>query len=377
MSQTISRQFNSGDSCTISATPVSHYHFVAWYENNVEISKHNPYTFSVSGNRTIEGRFAIDTHYVSASVSPSGSGTISGGGSYNYGASCSLTFTPDSGYTFDHWENGSGTTLSSANPYTFTVERDTEIVAVSTINSYTVSTSVDPVSSGTVSGGGSYNYGSSCTLTATAATGYNFSSWSVGGAEVSTRNPYTFTVNSNVSVVANFALGSHTITATNSPSNAGVITGAGSYNYGQTCTLVATPNAGYHFVRWTNSGGTQVSTNATYSFTVSGDASYIAVYELNSYTITVNRSPDIGGSVSGAGTYSHGDTVSLTASPASGYAFLGWFDSTGTSRVSSANPLTFTATQNITYVAVFIPVYTVEVEYDNTQGTCSFVESAE
>lgn len=371
---TISRTFNGGDSCTISATPSEHYHFVAWFENNVELTKTNPYTFTVNANRTIEGRFAIDTHLISTSVSPAAGGTVSGGGSYNYGTTQTLTFTPATGYTFDHWEDSLGQTLSTSNPYSFTLERDITVIAICTANNYTVSTSVDPVSSGTVSGGGSYAYGSSCTLTATPAAGYNFSSWSVSGAEVSTSNPYTFTVNSNVSVVANFALGSHTISATSNPVGGGTITGAGSYNYGATCTLVATPNTGYHFVRWTNSGGTQVSTNATYSFTVSGDASYIAVYELNEYTITVNRSPDIGGSVSGAGTYSHGSSVSLTASAASGYAFVGWFDSTGSSRVSTANPLTFTATQDITYTAVFAPVYTVEVSYESSQGSVSFVE---
>lgn len=374
MSQTISRQFNSGDSCTISATPVEHYHFVAWFENNVEITKSNPYTFSVAGNRTIEGRFAIDTHLVSASVSPSGSGTISGAGSYNYGASCSLTFTPSAGYTFSEWQDGNGNRLSTSNPYTFTLERDMTVVAVSTLNSHTVSTSVNPLGGGTVSGGGSYSYGQTCTLTATPAAGYNFTSWSVGGAEVSSQNPYSFTVSGNVSVVANFALGSHTITATNSPSNGGIITGTGSYNYGASCTLTATPNTGYHFVNWDTAGGDFVSNDNPYTFTVKGDASFQALYAINSYTISASVDPAGGGTVSGAGNYNHGASVSLTATPNSGYAFVGWYDSGGSSKISNDNPLTFTATQNRTLVAKFTPVYTVEVEYDNTQGSCSFVE---
>lgn len=369
---TISRNFNGGDSCTISATPSAHYHFVAWFENNTEITKLNPYTFTVNANRTIEGRFAIDSHYVSASVSPNAGGTINGGGSYDYGDSCTLTYTPATGYTFDHWEDGIGQTLSSSNPYTFTVERDITVVAICTANNYTVSTSVNPVSSGTVSGGGSYSYGSSCTLTATPAAGYNFSSWSVGGAEVSSQNPYTFTVNGNVSVVANFSLGSHTITATNSPSNAGTITGTGSYNYGASCTLTAIPNTGYHFVNWDTAGGDFVSNDNPYTFTVSGDAGFQALYAINSYTISASADPALGGSVSGTGSYNHGATVSLTATPNTGYAFIGWFN--GQSRVDNSNPLTFTATQDVSLIAKFAPTYTVEVNYNNTQGTVSFVE---
>lgn len=369
---TISRTFNGGDSCTISATPSAHYHFVNWTENGSEITKLNPYTFTVNSNRTITGNFAIDTHLISASVSPSGSGTITGAGSYNYGTQQTLTFTPATGYTFSEWQDGNGNRLSTSNPYTFTLERDMTVVAVCTTNSYTVSTSVDPSASGTVSGGGSYSYGASCTLTATPAAGYNFTSWTVGGAEVSSTNPYSFTVNGNVSVVANFSLGSHTISATNSPSNAGTITGTGSYNYGASCTLTAIPNTGYHFVNWDTAGGDFVSNDNPYTFTVEGNAEFQALYAINSYTINASVDPANSGTVSGTGSYNHGATVSLTATPNTGFAFIGWYD--GSSRVDSSNPLTFTATENRTLVAKFAPTYTVEVNYNNTQGTVSFIE---
>lgn len=56
------------------------------------------------------------TYTISTSVSPSGSGTVSGGGSYNSGASCTLTANPSSGYTFQQWQDG-----NQANPRSFTV----------------------------------------------------------------------------------------------------------------------------------------------------------------------------------------------------------------------------------------------------------------
>ena len=50
---------------------------------------------------------------------------------------------------------------------------------------------------------------------------------------------------------------------------------SGTFNHGETCTLVATPNADYHFVNWTENG-TVVSSNANYTFTVTGARDLVA-----------------------------------------------------------------------------------------------------
>ena len=57
---------------------------------------------------------------------------------------------------------------------------------------------------GTVEGAGEYEEGATATLTATAAEGYEFVNWTKGEEVVSTENPYTFTVNADVALVANF-----------------------------------------------------------------------------------------------------------------------------------------------------------------------------
>ena len=57
---------------------------------------------------------------------------------------------------------------------------------------------------GTVEGAGIYEQGAEATLTATPAEGYEFVNWTVDGAEVSTENPYKFTVTADVALVANF-----------------------------------------------------------------------------------------------------------------------------------------------------------------------------
>ena len=70
---------------------------------------------------------------------------------------------------------------------------------------YSVSVETNPVAGGTVTGAGDYHNGTTCTLTATPATGYVFVNWTVGNTVVSSNANYSFIVNSNRSLVANFA----------------------------------------------------------------------------------------------------------------------------------------------------------------------------
>lgn len=69
---------------------------------------------------------------------------------------------------------------------------------------YSVSVSANPSAGGSVSGGGAYNSGASVTVSATANTGYAFINWTEGGIEVSTSSSYTFIINKNRTLVANF-----------------------------------------------------------------------------------------------------------------------------------------------------------------------------
>ena len=57
---------------------------------------------------------------------------------------------------------------------------------------------------GTVTGAGEYEEGKEATLTATAAEGYEFVNWTVADSVVSTEATYTFVVEANVELVANF-----------------------------------------------------------------------------------------------------------------------------------------------------------------------------
>ena len=82
-----------------------------------------------------------------------------------------------------------------------------------------------------------------------------------------------------------------TILASATPSVGGTVTGMGSYYSGQTCTLRATASEGFYFVNWTKDGVT-VSTNATYSFTVTGNATYVANFNSPDLHVFADYYPD-------------------------------------------------------------------------------------
>ncbi|MBX3006801.1 MAG: T9SS type A sorting domain-containing protein [Melioribacteraceae bacterium] len=73
-----------------------------------------------------------------------------------------------------------------------------------TTTQYTVVTSSNPSTGGITTGHGNYNSGSTVTVTATANSGYTFTNWTENGTTVSSNISYSFTINSNRTLVANF-----------------------------------------------------------------------------------------------------------------------------------------------------------------------------
>ena len=116
--------------------------------------------------------------------------------------------TPASGYVLDAVEinDGTNTTTIAAADLASKTHTLTSAVTINPVWRATTSTVTvtATATNGTVTGGGVVEKGTSVTLTATPDAGYKFANWTVGGAEVSTANPYTFTADADVEVVANF-----------------------------------------------------------------------------------------------------------------------------------------------------------------------------
>ena len=311
---------------TLIATPNVGFHFVNWTKNGQVVSTEASYTFTVTQDEEYVANFASNIYQVTAFVNPAEGGSVSGAGTYSYGQTCVLEAIPNEGYHFVNWTDTDNQVVSTNIAYLFNVYENVAYVANFELNSYTITAAANPVEGGTVEGAGTYNYGESCTLTATANTGYSFVNWTIGNEVVSTNASYTFTVEGDASYVANFELNSYEITAIANPAEGGTVTGDGTYNYGASCTLTATVANGYNFINWTK-GNEVVSTETSFSFTVTEDATYVANFEeivIPTYEITVTANPDDYGTVTGGGTYEEGSTCTVTATATSGHMFVNW-----------------------------------------------------
>lgn len=107
------------------------------------------------------------------------------------------------------------------------------------------------------------------------------------------------------------------------PESGGIIEGGGTYQRGENITLIAKPEEGYEFIKWTLNGK-KVATGNQYNFIVEEQINPVAVFALQEYKVKINLNPEAGGTVTGEGTYEHGETARLKAKPAEGYQFKQW-----------------------------------------------------
>lgn len=174
------------------------------------VSTDSTYTFTVTSNRSLTAVFeAIAPSYtITILIDPAAAGTVTGAGTYEEGQAATLTYTAADGYNFSGWYSG-GTLLSTSNPYSFQPTSSMTITAkAAQIPVYTITATIDPSGSGTVTGAGQYQGGATVTLVATAGDGYEFSGWQEGGQTVSTGATYTFTATADRVLVAAFAVAS-------------------------------------------------------------------------------------------------------------------------------------------------------------------------
>lgn len=356
------------------------------FDPDVDLLPFTTYTGTISKSVTDTLRTAMVADYIwtfttipvlSVSADPIAGGTVTGGGAFAQSSVVTVNAVPAAGYTFLNWtESDNGPAVSNSASYQFTMNGNRTLIAnfePIPIGQFAVALSANPVAGGTTIGAGSFDAGSSVTISARVNAGYTFVDWTENGVRVSTSSNIQFTLNANRTFVANFRAipaAQFAVLLSSSPAAGGTTDGEGAYPAGTSVTISSVANTGYTFTNWTDlASGAVVSASPNYTFALSANRTLVANFLLNTYTLTVNA---VNGSVSKAPdqpNYNHGSNVVLTATPAAGYVFSSWTgDATGT-----ANPLTVNMTSNKTITANFtaIPVnsYTLTVNAVNGSVT--------
>ncbi len=150
----------------------------------------------------------------------------------------------------------------------------------------------------------------------------------------------------------------YTIDVAPDPAHGGDVSGGGGGDYedGASVTITASPKAGFCFLEWIENGS-QVSTDASYTFTVNSNRKLTAVFEpVSKPTFHIELSATQGGIVSGGGDYEEGTSVTACATPDEGCQFLYWTENG--EQISTKDTYSFAVAGDRTLTAVFeeIPV---------------------
>ena len=335
---------------TLAATANTGYKFTKWSDGNTQ----NPRTLKVSEDLELTAQFDILTFKVIAKADKGG--TVTGSGTYNYGATAKLEAIPAEGYHFVEWSDG-----VTLNPRT--ISNITEnITLTATFSNKVECTVAANGQNGTVEGTGVYFAGETATLKAVGNEGYKFFCWSDGV----TANPRRVKVASDTTLTAQFIDANLGIFTVEASANNGTVSGkTGTVIEGTSVTLTVVPDEGFKFLRWSNG-----SNNATLTFTVSEDVNLTATCT-DKEICTVSATGE-NGTFTGTGIFAAGETTTINAVGNEGFKFLRWTDG------SMENPRRVRVNGNVTLTAQFTAesngIFTIEAEGQNgtVEGTGIF-----
>ena len=178
----------------------------------------------------------------------------------------------------------------------------------------------------------SFNGGKKVTLTATPAASSTFSGWS--GACTGKGATCTVTVGSAKDVTAAFAIKQFKVTASVSGGHGAVSPAAQTVNYGNTVSLAVTPASGYHIASITDNKVSKPLSNPYKMENVTAAHTVVVTFS-SKYALTVSKAGTGRGTVTSVpagircgatctGSFTQGETVTLTAVPQARFVFTGW-----------------------------------------------------
>ena len=207
------------------------------------------------------------------------------GSTHDLSVSATQDGSPGIRNVYSSWSDG------GARSHTLTVPSSPTNYTANFTTQYSLTSSVNPSGTGTVSPSDTnwYHSGQSVSLSATGSTGYSFSNWS--GSLTHSTNPTSIIMDAPKTVTANFTQSQYTLTVSPNPSAAGLTTknpNKSTYVQGEQVSLTATANNGYAFSNWT--GGATGSSNPV-SITMNGNKTVTANFTAVPETISVPTTP--------------------------------------------------------------------------------------
>ena len=239
-------------------------------------------------------------------------------------------------------------------------------------DSYSVTVNAETGGSATPSVN-SASSGATVTITCSPNTGYSANVPTASGITFTSAgtNKWSFTMpSSNVTVSCTFSKVNYTVTTAVSPSGSGTLTSNKSTaNYGDTVTLTPSASTGYQFSSWTKTPN-NLSINSSNQFTMPAqNVSVTANFVKTNYSVTVASNPAAGGTLTtNKATANYGDTVTLTATAASGYHFSSWTKSPTNLSINGSNQFTMPA-QNVSVTANWSRTYTAVTAGEKIMAT--------
>ena len=284
------------------------------------------------------------TIQVSTSNSQMGTAIVN----YNSCAGNQISATANIGYHFVQWSDG-----NTDNPRTIVLTQDTTLTAEFAPNTYTITTVSSDTLRGTTQGDTTVNYLDIVTICANASYGYHFTQWNDANIE----NPRQVQVTGDATYIATFDKNTYAISLSCNEEQ-GSVEGVTSAEYLDTVTISATPNIGYHFVKWSDG-----NTDNSRTIVLTQDTTLTAEFAPNTYTITTVSSDTLRGTTQGDTTVNYLENVTISATANYGYHFSHWND------YNYDNPRQVQVTKDMTYSAYFDKnTYYITKKYNSNQG---------
>lgn len=312
--------FKYGENATLTATPNPGYEFNYWsIEGDTMNYYGSPFKIRVSEGMNVVAHFSIVTYSITYDL---GGGTINGTNptSYTVLDELNLIVPRLSYYYFVCYIDQNGNSYTKIEPGTI---GDLHLTASYGPNNFNVKVTQNYPTGGTVTGGGLHGHGTSVTITATPSEGFWFHYYKYEWNIYDTENPLTFEMPKydlnfeTIFVAYNYEIEYVLDGGTNHPDNPSQYTVLTDFE------LKDPTKSGYQFFGWYTEDGERVTR------IYPGGLSKITLYahwEIIKHNLVVTSENTNKGTVTivqGSGNAT--EEVKLSATPAEGYYFDGWY----------------------------------------------------